>query len=151
MSNETKQTAVAWQAIELMRINLEYSTNKITSIEFQEQIKYTLEKAKEMYDEQMIGFGTKCLQSQKETYGGKQRSNNKHSSIDLMFNRAISVLPIDAFYGRQRLKETYEQAKAMHKEEIENGWYDGYLYEGRIPDHECVADIYYKKTYGGNK
>ena len=63
MINETKQTAVAWQAIELMRINFEYSTNKITSIEFQEQIKYTLEKAKEMFDEQMIEFGTKCLQS----------------------------------------------------------------------------------------
>jgi len=58
-----KQTAVDWQAIELMRINFEYSMNKITSIEFQEQIKYTLEKAKEMYDEQMIEFGTKCLQS----------------------------------------------------------------------------------------
>ena len=65
MTNETKQTAVAWQAIELMRINFEYSTNKITSIEFQEQIKYTLEKAKEMFDEQMIEFGTKCLQSKK--------------------------------------------------------------------------------------
>jgi hypothetical protein len=65
-----KQTAVDWQAIELMRINFEYSTNKITSIEFQEQIKYTLEKAKEMFEEQMIEFGTKCLQSQNETYGG---------------------------------------------------------------------------------
>lgn len=39
MTNETKQTAVAWQAIELMRINFEYSTSKITSIEFKEQIK----------------------------------------------------------------------------------------------------------------
>lgn len=70
MTNETKQTAVAWQAIELMRINFEYSTNKITSIEFKEQIKYTLEKANEMYDEQMIEFGTKCLQSQNEIQGG---------------------------------------------------------------------------------
>jgi DNA polymerase II large subunit len=52
-------------------------------------------------------------------------SNNKHSSIDLMFNRAISVLPIDAFYGRQRLKETYEQAKEMHKEEIEDAFQSG--------------------------
>lgn len=72
MTNETKQTAVAWQAIELMRINFEYSTNKITSIEFQEQIKYTLEKANEMYDEQMIEFGTKCLQSQNEIQGGNK-------------------------------------------------------------------------------
>jgi hypothetical protein len=44
-----------------------------------------------------------------------------------------------------------EQAKEMEKEQIENAWYDGYLYEGRMPDHECVADTYYKKTYGGNQ
>jgi hypothetical protein len=49
-----KQTAVEWQAIELMRINFEYSTNKITPREFQEQIKYTLEKAKEMEKQQII-------------------------------------------------------------------------------------------------
>ena len=67
-----KQTAVDWQAIELMRINFEYSTNKITSIEFQEQTKYTLEKAKEMFEEQMIEFGTKCLQSQNKTQGGNK-------------------------------------------------------------------------------
>jgi hypothetical protein len=31
-----------------------------------------------MYDEQMIEFGTKCLQSQNETYGGnKWTINNK--------------------------------------------------------------------------
>jgi hypothetical protein len=72
MTNNKQQTAVEWQAIELMRINFEYSTSKITPREFQEQIKYTLEKAKEMYDEQMIEFGTKCLQSQKEIQGGEQ-------------------------------------------------------------------------------
>ncbi len=47
--------------------------------------------------------------------------------------------------------DIFEQAKEMEKEQIENAWYDGYLYEGRMPDHECVADTYYKKTYGGNK
>jgi hypothetical protein len=78
MSNETNKTAVAWQAIELMRINFEYSTGKITSTEFKEQIKYTLDKANEMFDEQMIEFGTKCLQSQNETFGGNNGNNNSN-------------------------------------------------------------------------
>ena len=53
MSNK-KQTAVDWQHIELMRINFEYATNKITPREFQEQTKYILEKAKEMEKEQIV-------------------------------------------------------------------------------------------------
>jgi hypothetical protein len=40
---------------------------------------------------------------------------------------------------------------SVEKGQIKNAWYDGYLYEGRMPDNECVADTYYKKTYGGNK
>ena len=52
MSNETEQTAVEWQHIELMRINFEYATSKITPREFQEQTKYILEQSKEMEKEQ---------------------------------------------------------------------------------------------------
>jgi hypothetical protein len=60
MSNK-QQTAVEWQHIELMRINFEYSTSKITPREFQEQIKHILEQAKEMEKEQIIdGFGVGC-------------------------------------------------------------------------------------------
>ena len=73
-------------------------------------------------------------------------NNNKHRSIDFMFNRAISVLPIDAFYARQRLKETYEQAKAMHKEEIEEA-YDDAIMKGRHQD----GYEYYEQTFGDNK
>jgi hypothetical protein len=52
MNNETQQTAVEWQHIELMRINFEYATNKITPREFQEQTKYILDQAKEIEEEQ---------------------------------------------------------------------------------------------------
>jgi enolase len=55
MSNK-KQTAFEWQHIELMRINFEYATNKITPREFQEQTKYILEQAKEMENEQMRSY-----------------------------------------------------------------------------------------------
>jgi|LakMenEpi03Aug12_release.lakeMendotaPanAssembly.Ray.scaffolds.fasta_scaffold3695903_1 hypothetical protein len=49
-----KQTAVEWQHVELMRINFEYATMKITPREFQEQTKDILDKAKEMEKQQII-------------------------------------------------------------------------------------------------
>jgi hypothetical protein len=53
MTNNKQQTAVEWQHIELMRINFEYATNKITPREFQEQTKYILEQAKEMHRKEL--------------------------------------------------------------------------------------------------
>jgi paraquat-inducible protein B len=47
-----KQTAVEWQHVELMRINFEYGTMKISPREFQEQTKDILDKAKEMEKQQ---------------------------------------------------------------------------------------------------
>jgi len=60
---------------------------------------------------------------------------------------------IEQFYNNEGMLTTKKllKAKEMEKEQIENAWYDGYLYEGRMPDHECVADTYYKKTYGDDK
>lgn len=46
-----KQSVVEWQHDELMRINFEYATQKITPRDFQEQTKKTLEQAKEMEEE----------------------------------------------------------------------------------------------------
>ena len=72
MNNDNKPTAVEWQAIELMRINFEYATSKITPAEFKEQIKQTLEKAKEMFEEQMIEFGARCIKANNEIQGGNK-------------------------------------------------------------------------------
>jgi hypothetical protein len=49
-------TAVEWQHIELMRINFEYATMKLTPREFQEQTKDILDKAKEIEKEQKEEF-----------------------------------------------------------------------------------------------
>jgi hypothetical protein len=54
MTNNKQQTAVEWQHVELMRINFEYATNKITPREFQEQTKYILEQAKEIEKKQIV-------------------------------------------------------------------------------------------------
>jgi DNA-binding transcriptional regulator YiaG len=77
MTNNKQQTAVEWQHLELVRINFEYATNKITPREFQEQTKYILEQAKEMEKEQIRKAFRKGMVSNKtfddyynETYGG---------------------------------------------------------------------------------
>jgi endo-beta-N-acetylglucosaminidase D len=63
-------------------------------------------------------------------------------------NQKIDFIPLEKW---DMIRDIIQQAKEMEKEQIKNAWYDGYLYEGRMPDNECVADTYYKKTYGGNK
>jgi hypothetical protein len=84
MTNNKQQTAVEWQHIELMRINFEYATSKITPREFQEQTKYIFEQAKAMHKEEIIDAANKLLyhntgpgntaaeQYYNETYGGNK-------------------------------------------------------------------------------
>jgi hypothetical protein len=58
-------------------------------------------------------------------------SNNKQSSsIDFFWNQIPEILPFTVDTETAvKLLEAYEQAKAMHKEEIiqaySNGWHDG--------------------------
>jgi hypothetical protein len=73
-------------------------------------------------------------------------SNDKQTAVDWLLDRIEDVDLTEKLW--ENIKH---QAKEMEKEQIKNAWYDGYLYEGRMPDNECVADTYYKKTYGGNK
>jgi hypothetical protein len=64
--------------------------------------------------------------------------SNKQSSVDLLatYIKGISSLNCD---------EIIEQAKAMHKEEIKDAWYDG-ISGGQCGDSEQ----YYNETYGGS-
>ena len=65
---------------------------------------------------------------------GKLISNNKQSSLDYLLYYLPSAI-------RGQFKEQIEEAKAMHKEEIESAWnsFDGKTF-----------DQYYNETYGGN-
>jgi hypothetical protein len=68
---------------------------------------------------------------------------NKQTAVDLMFQRAISVLPMGSIDARQRLAETYEQAKEMEKQQIIDAYDQG--------DIQLVnGKQYYEQTYGGN-
>jgi len=40
----------------------------------------------------------------------------QQTAVDIMFEKAISVLPLEFFYSKVILKETYQQAKEMEKQ-----------------------------------
>ena len=75
-------------------------------------------------------------------------SNNKSSSIDFFWNQIPEILPFTVDTETAvKLWGAFEQAKAMHKEEIREALIDGAinstLIEYRIPH-------YYNETFGGN-
>ena len=73
-------------------------------------------------------------------------SNYNKSSIDFFWNQLPEILPFTVDTETAvKLLEAFEQAKAMHKEEIENS-YD-YM--------RCIGSFtngkeYYNETFGGN-
>jgi hypothetical protein len=80
-------------------------------------------------------------------------SNEKQTAVDLMFQKAMLVLPMGSIDARQALKETYQQAKEMEKEQIEDAYQAG---QDNVDYTACFVDEnglenYYEQTYGGNK
>ena len=71
-------------------------------------------------------------------------SKKIESSVDWL----ISCITEDQMVKAKSLNEwleIFEQAKAMHKEEIETAWYDG------ISGGECGSrEQYYNETFGGD-
>jgi hypothetical protein len=75
-------------------------------------------------------------------------SNETKTAVDLMFQKAMLVLPMGSIDARQALKETYEEAKEMEKEHILDAYWEG----GQDnPLTEEKGKTYYELTYGGNK
>ena len=85
-------------------------------------------------------------------------SNNKQSSIEWL-NDKLASLNFDYLTGQignkeynERHKQILEQAKAMHKEEMEDFGND------LLAQNDCnyigipnLAEHYYNETFGGNK
>ena len=81
-------------------------------------------------------------------------NNNKQSSIDFYRIESqklmIKAIRKEITEKEWRLSENKlgEQAKAMHKDEIEksynNGWNSGYY------GKDCLGENYYNETFGGN-
>ena len=70
----------------------------------------------------------------------------KQTAVDLMFKRAISVLPMGSIDARRKLAETYLEAKQMEKEQITDSYIEGHSIYGESTN----AEQYYNDTYGGN-
>jgi hypothetical protein len=70
----------------------------------------------------------------------------QQTAVDIMFQRAISVLPLGAIDAKQSLKETYQQAKEMEKKQIESAWKRGDGEHDKVADK--LAKQYYTQTYG---
>ena len=75
-------------------------------------------------------------------------NNKQQTAVDLMYQRAISVLPMGSIDERRRLKETYEQAKEMEKEQSEK--YADYVLELFEKDTNPMSFNLWNETYGGN-
>jgi hypothetical protein len=82
-------------------------------------------------------------------------SNNKQQTAVDLYRIKISILTTDLFNEkisgnqfRTLEREAYEQAKAMHKEEIEQTYQKGYN-DADFSYYD--PEQYYNETYGGNK
>ena len=74
--------------------------------------------------------------------------SNKQSSIEWLIN-CITEDQILKAKSLNEWLEIFEQAKAMHKEEIENAVSQGWDYneDGYV---RWMGEQYYKETFGGN-
>ena len=70
----------------------------------------------------------------------------KQSSIEWIYNNLKSHFEHDGDL-LEAVKMSFEQAKAMHKEEIENAYDDGWHNNN---DNQYNPITYYNKTFGGN-
>jgi hypothetical protein len=75
-------------------------------------------------------------------------SNKQQTAVDLMYQRAMSVLPIGSIDARRKLKETYEQVKEMEKEQ-KYKFADEYC-EAVMSGCNLRPEQYDNITYGGN-
>ena len=75
-------------------------------------------------------------------------TNNKQSSIDILCGKLAMKLGIPqaiTFYIDHA--EEIAEAKAMHKEEIENAYREGWMENIRC---KHTPNRYYNETFGGN-
>jgi len=79
----------------------------------------------------------------------------KQSSIDWLEQQIKDVFYVaEASEMTKKFKSVFEQAKAMHKEEIirayQQGDKDGTNYEEFLNEFEVYGSRYYTKTFGGD-
>ena len=71
----------------------------------------------------------------------------KQSSIDWLYNNLKSHFEHDGDL-LEAVKMSFEQAKAMHKDEIENAYWDGGQW---VPTVGSQCEEYYNETFNTNE
>lgn len=75
-------------------------------------------------------------------------SNNKQSSVEFIKNNLERLGMLD---NGIVMTNIFQQAKAMHKEEIVNAYRVGKTEINIPPEKLTTGQQYYNETYGGNK
>ena len=104
-----------------------------------------IEKPLELPHQETI-VGTNTLQT-KPFDNQKTMSNNKQSSLDYYITKLTEILGPEIIKqisrdDNERIARLEKQAKAMHKEEIEEAHF--------APKYGCFSEQYYNETFGGN-
>ena len=73
----------------------------------------------------------------------KEKSNNKQTSLDWFLDELLQC-----GYTKKLPIIEFQQAKAMHKKEIEDAYLEGF---NAAAGGFHFEDDYYNETYGGNK
>jgi hypothetical protein len=67
----------------------------------------------------------------------------KQSAVEWLIDQ------LEQHYVKLDIKNTvvFEQAKEMHKQEIINTWYNGYINQSPMVDEENCGEQFYKETF----
>ena len=77
-------------------------------------------------------------------------SNNKQSSVDFIHDSLIKYIGFEDIESTKIFDKIFEQAKAMHKDEICKSYVYGSAY-GIDVSNGLKPDKYYNETFGGDK
>jgi hypothetical protein len=69
----------------------------------------------------------------------------QQTSTDWLIEQVKSKEWQDMFIWHK--EEVFEQAKEMHKQEIINAWYNGYINQSPMIDEENCGEEFYQETY----
>ena len=76
---------------------------------------------------------------------------SKQNSVEWLYERLERMIPRTALYNIDK-KQYFEQAKAMHKEEIEDAYQKG-RFNGQTNwgyGNDITAESHYNETFGGD-
>jgi hypothetical protein len=71
--------------------------------------------------------------------------------LDQLIEHRIIIVNKTTYQVKYKHEILLEQAKEMHKRQIKNAFINGYLDSYNAQNNINADEIFYEKTYGGNK